>query len=314
MNETTVRITKSRVVLYSLFGLASAALIFVLLCQLIEISPNNTDMVISFKVAVELTLLLAIITLSIVVDYYSRKERKFLRSKLKESKLDGSFISATSHEMEASYHSIFSIINLLSREEKKQSFRSIGMLIDDLRAACKESKNTIDNILEYWKKQAGIITPVMYKPIDIRFLLENIAENYEPLAKEKKVKITIRIPDELPKEVMGDERKMRHIIVNLLHNAIKFTPNDSEVLIAVSYKVESLIIRIIDEGAGISYNDTEIIFQPFATKNPDGLGLGLFVVKELATAINGTVEVNSFPDKGAQFVVHIPMYSLTSNF
>ncbi|HLX67673.1 MAG TPA: ATP-binding protein, partial [Puia sp.] len=107
----------------------------------------------------------------------------------------------------------------------------------------------------------------------------------------------------LPRHIITDDIKIRHIYTNLLHNAIKFSPNDSEITVSVK-AAPDLIFRVQDCGEGIA--DPTRIFEAFASTNPDGLGLGLYIVKEHVNALLGKIEVTSGKE-GTVFAVGIPL-------
>jgi signal transduction histidine kinase len=89
-----------------------------------------------------------------------------------------------------------------------------------------------------------------------------------------------------------------------LHNAIKFSPNDSEITVTVKSSPNNLVFRVQDCGEGIA--DPTRIFEAFASTNPEGLGLGLYIVKEHVHALRGQIEVTTGKD-GAAFTVEVPL-------
>lgn len=256
----------------------------------------------------------------LVFDWYTRINT-FLRDKLQEytsnvednlareaqeNRTKDKFITNATHEMRVSYFSMFAIINILYKLERKRPNKEIKIGLDDLRATCKQSTSLMENILEYERRKAGLPTEVQNQCLDIRMVVNSIVEIYKYMAAEKKVLINVKIDDDIPDHIFIDEMKLRQIVVNLLHNAIKHTRNRSFISISISLVNSELNFEIADGGVGISFAEREEIFQPFITTNPEGLGLGLYIVKELVSTLHGRIQVDNNLDGGATFLVVIP--------
>ena len=238
-------------------------------------------------------------------EYASQVETN-LKKEEDENKSKDKLISNATHEMRVSFYSIFSIINILYKYEKQADI-NLKRGIDDLRAACKYSKSIIDNILEYERFKAGLAGSVLHQLIDIRLLVLNIVDIYKYFADEKKVKIRYSVSDNIAQHIIGDEIKIRQIITNLLHNAIKFTPGNSTVYIRIAKTGNTLSIAVHDSGEGIKNENLKSIFEPFVTQNPDGLGLGLYIVREQVDALEGRIEVVSNFAEGTVFRIFLPL-------
>jgi signal transduction histidine kinase len=230
--------------------------------------------------------------------------REYARQKESESENKDKFISNASHEMRVSFKSIFAIINILKKRVEPLHSTELGTIVNDLQTSCDISQNIIDNILEYEKIQVGINTPNRKNSFDVRILFGNTTEVYRYLASEKNIRINGRFDKSLPRHITADDIKIRHIYTNLLHNAIKFSPNDSEITVTVKTALPNLVFRVQDSGEGIA--DPTRIFEAFATTNPEGLGLGLYIVKEHVHALHGRIEVTTGKD-GAAFTVEVPL-------
>src|SRR5580658_8841876 len=230
--------------------------------------------------------------------------REYARQKESESENKDKFISNASHEMRVSFKSIFAIINILKKRVEPIHSTELETIVNDLQTSCDISQNIIDNILEYEKIQVGINTPNRKNCFDVRILFGNTTEVYRYLASEKNIRINGRFDKSLPRHIVTDDVKIRHIYTNLLHNAIKFSPNDSEITVAVKTSLSNLVFRVQDCGEGIT--DPTRIFEAFASTNPEGLGLGLYIVKEHVQALHGQIEVTSGKD-GTGFTVEVPL-------
>lgn len=232
--------------------------------------------------------------------------KKHLEIETQENRNKDKFITNASHEMKVSFHSIFSVISVLVNDV--QTAKTNGQLmkrINDLKAACKISQSIVDNILEFEKYEAGIPVIKRENLFNPKLLFLNTIEIYRYVAMESKIEITAWISKDLPEYIRTDDVKIRHILTNLLHNAIKYAPDYSTVQVKCKMKDNALAFSVHDKGEGIA-DDSVDIFAPFVSKNPDGLGIGLFIVKEMVSALNGKVEVAS-DQEGTTFSVSIPL-------
>lgn len=229
-----------------------------------------------------------------------------LEKETQENRNKDRFITNASHEMKVSFHSIFSVISVLVNDvQTARSPEQLMKRINDLKAACKISQSIVDNILEFEKYEAGIPTTTRENLFNPRLLFQNTVEIYKYVAMESKIEIKTVISKDIPEHIRTDDMKIRHILTNLLHNAIKYAPDYSIVQVKCKVKDNALVFSVHDKGEGIGNDDVDI-FAPFVSKNPDGLGIGLFIVKEMITVLNGKIDVISDME-GTTFSVSIPL-------
>ena len=113
--------------------------------------------------------------------------------------------------------------------------------------------------------------------------------------------------------IAADKDKISQVLTNLLSNAIKFTPENGEIEIETRKQGEQAILKVSDNGIGISLDDQEKIFERFYMTEPSrnsklgGQGIGLAIVKSIVKKHKGTVRVESDPGKGATFIVSLPL-------
>lgn len=186
-----------------------------------------------------------------------------------------------------------------SRENLESLLEEVNRLIslvNDLQAIV-----IVDTAAQQFKKE----------PLQIKLFLAEAARKMTPLFREKGVLLEI---NEVPAvEISTDRDALAKILDNLLSNALKFTPAGKRVTITSGLSEDSLEIRIADEGNGISEKDLPYIFERFyrtdqsRNRESDGFGLGLTIVKELMTALGGTVTVSSQPGKGSIFTLTLPL-------
>lgn len=146
------------------------------------------------------------------------------------------------------------------------------------------------------------------------FVAEIVREAVEILemsAKEKSVNVNSDIGADLP-ELKGDPNWFKQITVNLIDNAIKYTPENGDIKVDVRKDDKHLILEIVDTGIGISEEHIDRIFERFyradkaRSRNAGGTGLGLSIVKHIVIAFNGKIDVQSELGKGTKFIVSLP--------
>jgi signal transduction histidine kinase len=239
----------------------------------------------------------------LIFEWYGKINDSLREHAYQESKNKDRFIARASHEIKVSFQSVFAIVAVLYKIEKRIDYKGFKDAIDDLRAACKSTSNIIDNIFEYERYKAGRKPILREQLVNIRGSLKNIVDIYQHFANEKNVTVKLTVSDSIAYHIVADEMKLRQIVTNLLHNAIKFTNNDTTVRVDVSLCERQLYIVVRDSGDGIAWDIKELMFEPFVTQNPNGLGLGLYIVRELILALKGSIEVFNNPTGGATVIV-----------
>jgi signal transduction histidine kinase len=146
---------------------------------------------------------------------------------------------------------------------------------------------------------------------DLRELTAGVAEQMALLAEDKGLSVTCDPGPAVP--VKGDRSRLQQVVVNLLDNAIKYTPGGGSVLLKVSAAGGHAILEVTDTGVGIAAEALPHVFDRFfradqsRSRQPDGAGLGLAIVKSICAAHGGTVEVESAPGLGSRFRVNLPL-------
>ena len=143
---------------------------------------------------------------------------------------------------------------------------------------------------------------------DIRSLIDEVVALYEYVAEEKEITVTTHF--ETMCEANVDPARMRQVFANLLDNALKYTQTGGSVSISAMQSPIEVVVRMQDNGMGIPHNEQpkiwDRLYRGDKSRSQRGLGLGLSVVKAIVEAHAGHVEVNSEPDRGSEFIVHLP--------
>ena len=114
-------------------------------------------------------------------------------------------------------------------------------------------------------------------------------------------------------DYMGDKDKLERVIINIISNSIKYTPDGGTIDVSLRYGYNELIIKIKDNGIGIPQKDLSRIFERFyrvekaRTRKMGGTGLGLAIAKEIIEKHEGSIKINSEPDVGTEVIINLPL-------
>ncbi|MEO8393622.1 MAG: HAMP domain-containing sensor histidine kinase, partial [Chloroflexota bacterium] len=177
----------------------------------------------------------------------------------------------------------------------------------------KHLLSLINDVLDMTKIEAGMLKLFVENDIDLRQELGTAITATQPLLKEKSVAFVQDVDDALPL-VVGDRRRIRQILLNLLSNAAKFTEEGS-ITLSVKKRNDLIMFAVIDTGPGIALEDQTLIFEPFkqtetGIQHASGTGLGLPISKRLVEAHGGRLWVESQAGEGAAFYFTLPVHSL----
>lgn len=217
------------------------------------------------------------------------------------------FLANMSHEIRTPLNGIIGFTKLLEKT-------TLTSTQNDYMGIIHQSSNTllriINEILDYSKGESGSLT-VCNTTFNISQVLDEVIKMLTPSIHEKDLLISYLIYDDVADNITSDEQKIRHILINLINNAIKFT-KQGFVEIRVSLDEddegkEQLLISIKDSGIGIKKDDQYKIFKAFqqadisTSRNYGGTGLGLPISKHFAEMLNGSISIDSTFGKGATF-------------
>jgi signal transduction histidine kinase len=128
-------------------------------------------------------------------------------------------------------------------------------------------------------------------------------------ARDRGVSLANAVPNDLP-EVLGDAKRLQHVLSNLLSNALRFTGPGGAVSVGAEAESGTVRFAVTDTGAGIAADDASRIFEPFyrvpGQGKPTGVGLGLAIVREIIKTHGGSVGVDSTPGRGSTFWFTLP--------
>jgi len=217
------------------------------------------------------------------------------------------FLATMSHEMRTPLNGIIGMTGLLLDTSLNANQRSYAEAVQESGGALL---TLINDILDYSKLEAGKLE-LEQAPFDPLALVQGVTELLSPKADDKGIEIASFVDPALPRRLIGDEARLRQILLNLAGNGVKFTDYGG-VAIEASFEPRpgdeiALSISIRDTGIGIPEQDQAKIFDEFAqantlqAKRPEGTGLGLAISQKLVAAMNGDIVLQSIPEKGSTF-------------
>ncbi len=225
------------------------------------------------------------------------------------NKAKSQFLANMSHEIRTPMTAILGYTELLEESVESQFTHDA---IHTIRRNGKHLLNVINDILDLSKIEAERIE-LEYLPCEIRPFFGDLIELLRVRTDAKRIKLYCQVRDEIPEWITVDPTRLRQILVNLLGNAIKFTPQGEVKLNVYSEDQETLILEVIDTGIGISAEHLDSIFMPFSQADSSmarrfgGTGLGLTISQRLADLMNGGLTVTSQVGVGSTFRLTIPL-------
>ncbi len=227
------------------------------------------------------------------------------------------FLANVSHELRTPLTAVLGFSSLL--REKTLSEKDRGYL-EAIRAAGKSLSQLIDDILDLSRIEADKIE-LRTQPVDPRALLRDLKLMFDHLAAAKGLDLRIAVGAEVPLALLGDEIRLRQILVNLIGNAIKFT-DAGHVEVRATGEEEGgkfhLRVAVADTGPGIPLDQQEEIFHLFTQRRGQdsarygGTGLGLGICRRLAALMGGEIRLASAPGQGSTFTLVVPSLAIAS--
>ncbi len=232
-------------------------------------------------------------------------EQKYLREK-EVGELKDKFLSVVSHELRTPLTSIKLYLGLLD----KNKFGKINKKQKDAIAVVKKESNRLTNLINDVLDLSKMESGKARLSISNFRLREIVTPIQESEAQAKKIRLMNAIPPHM--EVNADQDKIRQVIINLLSNAMKYTPAGGKITISASENSSSWSIRVSDTGLGMEKEELNKIFDKFyqvehhMTRSKGGTGLGLSIVKEIVDMHKGSIGVESEVGKGTTFIISVP--------
>ncbi len=221
------------------------------------------------------------------------------------------FLANMSHELRTPLNSILGFSELLIDAPSDQFPPATrARFLEQIHSSGKHLLGLINDILDLSKIEAGQME-LHLQTVSVAEVLAQVASTVEPLVEQKQLRIEIEAKD--AGQVIADEGKLKQMVLNLVSNAIKFTPEGGAVTVSARSAGGRLLVEVSDTGIGISAADLKRIFHEFqqvdtgANRQQQGTGLGLTLTRSFATLHGGDVTVDSELGKGSRFTIDLPI-------
>lgn len=236
-----------------------------------------------------------------------------IRNRTKEAEIDKAkteFVSLASHQLRTPLTAINWYVEMISADKKNHLSEEHRSYLNEIQKASQRMVSLVGSLLNVSRIDLGtfLVEPV---PTDAIEVAETVIKELAATIKRQKVKVNRNFDDKLPK--LNLDPKLIYIIFqNLLSNAVKYTPAGGTITLTITLRLKHLIIEVSDTGLGIPKNQQSKIFTKLfradnvTSKETDGTGLGLYVVKAIVKAAGGTIGFVSEENKGTTFTVKLP--------
>jgi PAS domain S-box-containing protein len=223
---------------------------------------------------------------------------------LEQAKSD--FIATVSHELRTPMTAVYGAARTLTRTELDLSPEQREALLEMIATQSERLAQITEEVLLASKLDRGEVA-VERDRIDVSALVRGTIETMQ-----SHLGVPVTLDAEEEAFAMGDRDRIQQILINLLDNAAKFSPDGAEITVFVGEGGGRVRVAVADEGVGIDHAEHEAIFEkfyrvdPHLTRAPGGTGLGLYICRELAGRMGGEISVMSAPGNGATFVLALP--------
>ncbi|MBS1808454.1 MAG: HAMP domain-containing histidine kinase [Acidobacteria bacterium] len=238
-----------------------------------------------------------------------------------EGQLKASFINAVVHDIRSPLTVILGVLDLMnddlsaSRPLERQYYQP---LLQDALRSCQEVAGLLNDMLDLSKMTKQKLLSLDCEKMSVVEVVDSVMQVAGGVARQAGVKLSCRVQPDLP-SVYLDRKQMHRALINLVTNAIKFTPRDGSVTIRASFLNEKrrdamcdyVLLAVVDTGEGLAADESPYVFDAYWQaqngKRKAGSGLGLAIVKRIAVAHGGNVSVRSQKGKGSTFTIMVPV-------
>jgi len=214
------------------------------------------------------------------------------------------FMRALSHDLKSPLTSIRGFAQLLKRvmevNERGEQY------IEKIVSSSDRMLDMVNQLLQVARSEEIEVESI---PCNLDVIIKKSLGDVEGAALHKSIKLAYEVKGE-PYQILGDEMRLYHMALNLVDNAIKYSPEHTTVSVQLTYNTVEVVLHVYDEGPGIAEEDLERVFDKYyrgaKAKAQPGAGVGLSVVASIAAAHGGRATVRNRPEGGAAFLISLP--------
>jgi signal transduction histidine kinase len=219
------------------------------------------------------------------------------------------FVATASHELRTPLAAVYGAVRTLRREDLVLAEEDRAAFLEMIESESVRLSQIVDQILVAGQLDADAVE-IALEECDAAAIAAGVIES---ASLHLPPGVSLTMSSDAQRRILCDENKLRQVLVNLVDNAIKYSPDGGEVEIRLDAENGECLIEVADEGLGIPSSERERIFEKFYRLDPQqtrgvgGSGLGLYICRELVERMNGRLEVDSEPGKGSRFTVALPV-------
>ncbi len=221
------------------------------------------------------------------------------------------FLANMSHELRTPLNTVIGFSELLLDKIPGKINQKQKQCLDDILASSEQLLSLINDVLDLSKVEAGELE-LKQKTFALNKLIESLTRTMTPILMPRKQSLDIEIEKGLP-PIHADKTKIRQVLLNLLGNSVKFTPDGGKLKIEAIRKDRWCQVSMIDNGIGMKQEEQKRIFEPFyqldnpISRERSGTGLGLTIAKQIVEKHGGRIRVESEYGKGSRFTFTLPL-------
>ncbi len=279
-----------------------------------DITKNNIDWLL--VIVVSICLLIILVFDVLIIMRFNRKLASAAEEADYANKAKTDFLSTMSHDIRTPMNAIIGLTTIA--EKNVEDSKSVSENLKKIKLASNHLLTLINDILDISKVEHGNITlsPVRFSIIDMAENLENMVL---PMVRQKNIDFKFQKNNITHEYLYADQLRINQIFINILSNAIKYTPNNKQVFVDLSEQLceepdlVKLVYVVADKGIGMPQDFMEIMYEPFIRQTDSrintiqGTGLGLAITKKMVDMMDGTIECESKEGVGTTFTVTLEL-------
>lgn len=226
------------------------------------------------------------------------KNRSHIEQLKELDKMKSQFLSLVSHDLRGPLTGVRGYCEILKQQTRGVLSPTQMDVILQLERQVELQERMVDDLLDFARMEKGRLS-IHPAPSDLAALLREEVEKSQPEAREREITLSLALPSEPLPILTVDEGRIRQVVWNLIHNALKFTPEEGRVVVRAALDSGALAVEVADTGVGLPPDTQDRIFDKFfqitpgGSKGAQGLGLGLAICKEIVMAHRGKIRAES---------------------